>query len=41
MHNVTAISGEIIRYPFGGYPIIGVRWLKIRNMQLFELGVFN
>ncbi|GBM04827.1 Down syndrome cell adhesion molecule-like protein Dscam2 [Araneus ventricosus] len=30
MQNMTAISGEdlIIRCPYGGYPIKGIRWLK-------------
>lgn len=30
MSNVTAIAGEdlVIRCPYGGYPVKGVRWLK-------------
>ncbi|GBM13508.1 hypothetical protein AVEN_235815-1, partial [Araneus ventricosus] len=30
MQNITAISGEdlVMRCPYGGHPIKGIRWLK-------------
>lgn len=40
MYNITAISGEdlIIRCPYGGYPIKGIKWFKSKcDFNLFLL----
>ena len=43
MPNVTAISGEdlVIRCPYGGYPIKGVRWFKSKEVKCLFCAIIS